>query len=270
MTLADIRSRVLTRIEVNPADAAWKTAATFAINEGLRLFGFLSLCQEAQREFVLTPGVKFYRMLNEGWTDWIAPLRVRLSNDIADGATAEFDAVKADAAMFGEQGYSGLTVSASPKLRPATMHQMASLDSAWLNATGTPARYGCQGWDLLFLDKSPAQSGQKLLITYARNCNPLVLDEDVPELHDADHEALMDYGEFRLRCNEGGQELHIGKLKAFLDAAKLRAAQVRARSLAQRYDKLPFELEGFDYSRLLNPRAGLVPNRKENRWTGQA
>jgi len=244
MTFADIRTRVLTRIEVDAADAAWKVAAGLAINEGLRLFAFLTLCQETYREFVLTPGVNFYHMLNEGWNDWIIPLRVRLSNDTASGTASMFDTIRGDDAMFGEQPYSGLVTTTKPKLRPATMYQMAALDSAWLNATGSPTRYGYIGMDLLFLDAKPLATGQKLLITYARSPVPLVDDEDEPEIHDADHEVLMDYGEFRLRANEGGQELKtaLPKLKSFLANAKTRADQVRARSLAQGYDHLPVEL----------------------------
>ena len=52
-------------------------------------------------------------------------------------------------------------------------------------------------------------------------------------------------GEFRLRCNEGGQELQstgMEKLQSFLSSAKTRGDQVRARSLAQGYDRLPVEL----------------------------
>lgn len=268
---ADIRARVLTRLQVSTTDPAWTVPATSAINEGLRLFAFLTLCLENTREFVLTPGVKFYRMLAEGWTDWLVPLRVRLSNDTAGGVTSEFDNVEGDQGMFNEQGSSGLTRTSAPKLKPATMYQMAALNSSWITAEGTPGGYGCLGWDLLFLDRSPTQEGQQLLITYARSSIDLVADGDVPEIPDADHEALILYGTARMRANEGGQELQAANalLKGYLDAAAQRAAQVRARSLAQRYDRQPFELEDWDYSKMLNTRPGLVPNRKEDRWTGQ-
>lgn len=271
MTLDSIRTRVLTRLELDPSDAQAQSAANSAINEGQRLFAFLTLCQEATREFILTPGVSFYHMLTEGWADWLVPLRVRLSNDTDAGQDAEFDNVESDTAMFNEQAYQGLTGTNKPRLRPATLYELASQDTAWLNATGTPARYGCIGWDLLFLDKRPAQSGQKLLITYARSTVMLANDGDVPEIHDADHECLIEYGTWRMRANEGGQDLQAANplLKDYLDNAKMRADQVRARSLAQRYDRLPFQLEGYDYSRLLATRPDLPPYRKENRWTGQ-
>ena len=245
VTHADIRGRILTRIEADPTDPLWQAAATAAINEGQRLFSFLSLALENTREFVLTPGASIYRMLAEGWNDWLVPLRVRLSNDTFAGATAEFDAQQADIAMFNEQSYAGLIASPVPKLRPATLYQLTAQDPGWLNATGTPTRYGMEGWDLLFLDRKPTQEGQKLLITYARSPVPLVLDADEPEILDADHQALIQYGEWRLRCNEGGQELAnaAGLLKSFLTTAKQRADQVRARSMSQSYDRVPVELK---------------------------
>jgi hypothetical protein len=244
MTLKTIRDRLLTRLECDPTDLQWQAAGTAAINEGQRLFVLLSLCLEATRELVLTPGVNMHHMLTEQWTDWLVPLRVRLSNDTATGQDAKFDSMESDTGMFGEQAYPGLTTNAKPKLRPATLYQLAANDPAWINATGTPTRYGCIAWDLLFIDKKPTQSGQKLLITYARSPVPLVNDNDVPEMRDVDHECLMDYGEWRLRCNEGGQELTAAqaKLKSFLDNAKMRAQQVTARSLSLGYDRLPPEL----------------------------
>jgi hypothetical protein len=255
MQHSEIRDRLLTRLEADPTDLLWQAAATAAINEGQRLMAFLALPLEATREFVLTPGVSTYRMLAEGWSDWLVPLRVRVSNDTATGATAEFDAQEPGAAMFNEQAYTGLTVTAAPKLRPATIYQLTALDPAWLNATGAPTRYGVIGADLLFLDKSPVQEGTKLLITYARSPVPLVADGDVPEIPDADHQALIQYGEFRLRANEGGQELAsaAGLLKSFLECAKQRADQVRARSAAQGYDVSPAELKP---ALRQNPRRG--------------
>jgi hypothetical protein len=241
----------LTRLEVSTTDAAWQAAATAAINEGQRLYSLLTLSQETTREFVLTPGVKFYRMLTEGWTHWLVPLRVRLSNDTATGNTNEFDTQDNDAAMFNEQAYSGLTSTTAPKLKPATAYQMAALSNTWISDTGTPSRYGCLGWDLLFLDRSPTQEGQKLLITYARSTVTLVLDADVPEIPEADHSALISYATFRLRCNEGGQELQAAMpmLTNFTDLCKMRADEVRARSKACGYDRLPPELTMPDVSR---------------------
>lgn len=271
MTLSDIRGRVCARLEWDPNDSTAKTLATFAINEGQRLFAFLTLSLEAQRPFVLTPGKNQYRMLDEGWADWLVPLRVRISNDTDAGADMILDSQEADTAMLNEQASPGLTVTSNPKLRAASIYEMAAQDDAWLNTTGTPTEYDVIGWDLLLLNKQPTIVGQKLLITFARSSVALVNDGDVPEIHNADHECLIDFGEWRLRANEGGQELASAtpRLKSYLDNAKMRANQVRARSLGQRYDRQPFELESFDYSKLLKTRPDLPPYRKENRWTGQ-
>lgn len=251
LTHSDIRTRVLERMQVSTDDPNWRAVASLAINEGQRLFAFLTLCLEARRSLVLLPGTKFYHMLAIGWDDWLVPLRVRPASD-SGGATSEFDSVKSDESMFGEELKVG---SAVRKLRPATIYQMAALDESWISATGSPTRYGCIGWDLFFLDKSPTDSGEQLVITYARSPIPLAADADVPEIPDADHESLISYGVARLRANEGGQELQVSNalLKEYLDAARRRAAQVRARSLAQKYDRQPFELEAWDYARVLAP-----------------
>ena len=272
MIHSDIRGRVLSRLEWDGTAAAAKTAATAALNEGQRLFAWLTLCLEATRPLTLTPGLNHYWMYAEGWSDWLVPLRVRLANPASPGSTTSWDTVQADLGMPNEQSFPALPANTKPKLRPASAYEMAAENAAWLIDTGTPTMYGSLGWDFVFFNKRPTLVGQQVLITHARSPRPLVGDNDVPEIHDADHEGLIEYGIWRLRCNEGGQELQAANplLKNFLDNAKQRANEVRARSLAQRYDRQPFELEGFDYSRLLKSRADLPPYRKENRWTGQA
>ena len=91
---------------------------------------------------------------------------------------------------------------------------------------------------ILHLDQNPNLTGLKLLITYARCPVPLVNAGDIPELLEADHEALVSYGIWRLRANEGGAELeNAGELvNAFLDAAAARFEEVKSRSMAQGYD----------------------------------
>lgn len=272
MQYTDIRGRVISRLEWSATDPTAKAIAGAAVNEGQRLFCFLTLSLEAQRPFTLTPGVAFYHMLNEGWSDWIVPLRVGISNDISSGTDSRFDEPEADTSQFNDQAQSGLVTTTNPKLRPASLWDMAAENDAFLNATGTPTMYGCLGWDLMHYNKATTAIGQKVNITYARSCLPLVNDSDVPEIHDADHECLIEYGTWRVRINEGGQELISAKplFQAFLDNAKQRANEVRARSLSLRYDRQPFELEGFDYSRVIKSRMELAPYRRENRWTGQS
>ena len=255
MTLSDIRDRVLTRIEADPTDAAWQFVGTCAINEGQRIFAFLSLCLENTRELILTPGDQAFNILAQ-WTDWFVPLRVRISNDTTAGVTSEFDAMEGNAGQFNEQAYPGLTVTGTPKLRPQSIYQMAANDPNWLNNSGVPTRYGMAGWDFLHLDKSPNLAGLKLLITYARCPVPLVKDSDVPEILEADHEALVSYGIARLRANEGGAELENATelINGFLDAAAARFEEVKSRSMAQGYDWPTVEL---------NPAVRQNPQKKK-------
>lgn len=262
MTYAQIKTRVLTRIGADQADAAAQADAGAAVNLGQRLLALLTLCLESTRELPLTPGAWRYRMLRE-WPDWIAPLRVRLSTDQSAGADSIFDGVQADAGMFNEETYASRPAPARPKLRPARLADLAALNPAWIATPGTPERYATAGFDHLFLDKQPATSGTVLLVTYARSPLPLTGDGQTPEIPAADHLALADFATAWLRLPEGGQEL--GKaavyLGRFVDAARQRAAAVRARSIAARYDKLPLELERFDVSRLVRTLA-----RKETSW----
>ncbi len=242
MILSDIRTRALDRIEVDPTDPAWQFAATAAINEGQRIFAFLTLTLEATRPFILTPGNQFYSMLPV-WPDWIVPLRVRISNNVAATAGATFDAPQGNTAMFNQQAYSALVATATPKLRPESLFEMEMADAGFLNIAGTPTRYGCIGADLLYLNRNPSLQGINLLIHYARMPVPLVLDNDVPEILDADHEALISYAIPRLRANEGGMELkNATPLSAeFLAYVKTRADDVRDRSNKAGLDNVPPE-----------------------------
>ena len=265
MKLEDLRQLAYLDLDEDPASPRYYTDAEVrdALNEAERFFCLLTLCLETTRPFALTPGVRFYPLPRE-WHDWIAPLRVRLSSDVAEGITALDDGVTADTAMPNEQAHPGLVASATPKLAPSTMSEMWGLNSDWLTATGYPERYGCLGFDLLFLDKVATLGGVKLLITYARSPRPMVLDTDAPEILEADHHALVDGAVSLLRMKEGGDELAgaMAGLGRYLQVAAKRAAQGRGRSLAQRYDKLPLELERYDFSRLLKIRPDLAPHRK--------
>jgi hypothetical protein len=169
-----------------------------------------------------------------------------------------------DAAMFNEEQYAARPTAADPKLRPARLDELRALDSSWIARPGTPTRYATAGFDGFYVYKQPAVPGSILLVTYARSPLPLVDVNASPEIPQADHAALWQYAVCRLRLAEGGQELQksLRYLAGFVDAAKKRAAQVRARSLAARYDKLPLELERFDLSRVMRTRPDLIPWRK--------
>lgn len=208
MQLSDLRTRVLQRIEVDPTDALWQFAATAALNEGQRIFAFLTLCLEVTRMLPLTSGVSFYNLLAT-WADFIVPLRVKLAT----------------------------------KLRAESLFEMAMADPSFLSTTGTPTRYGCIGADLLYLNKRPG-AGLTLSVTFARMPALLALDTDVPDILEADHEALIAYAIPRLRANEGGLELKNSAplFASFVDYVKTRAADVRDRSNRAGLDNLPHEI----------------------------
>jgi hypothetical protein len=104
-------------------------------------------------------------------------------------------------------------------------------------------------------------AGATLSVTYARAPVALVLDTDVPEIPAEYHGALVKYAVYRCRMGEGGQEFAktLRYFDGFLDGAAHYARYVRARNIGSRYDKVPFELEHFDRSRLLKLRPDLMP-----------
>lgn len=147
------------------------------------------------------------------------------------------------------------------KLFPASLTQMGLFDAGWLSRFGTPTRYGALKNDLFFIDRTPASAGTSLNVTYARMPKTM-LAADPTEIPAAHAHSLADLAVVLLRCKEGGQEFSKAAerhLPLFLDSVKKCAAQVRARSLAQRYDAGPAELERFDLSRALGLRPDLPP-----------
>ncbi len=255
MLLSELQSRTLARVGEDPLNPAYYTAgeAVAALNWAQRLFVFLTLCLEAARPFRLTPNVRYYHM-GQLWPDWIVPLRVRLSSDIAAGVDELFESQPwADTGgKFGEGAVTGLTASARPGLRPAKITDFAARDEFWPIAQGIPKYYATLGRELLTFDATP-QVALPIVITYARAPADLINAGDVPEIPAADHAALIDAAQFLLRLKEGGVELAkaSANLTRFFDGAKVRARQVRQRSLAQRYDIAPFELDRYDLSHLL-------------------
>jgi len=268
MNAADLKTRTLERLGQDPAAPVFYTAmdALAALNLAQRIFAFLTLCLEVRRQFRLTPGNQWYA-LQKSFSDLILVLRCEWQND----ATIGNDAIIGDP-QFGGAGFNDQQVTTSttttPKLQPGTLAQFAAMDSGWYGRAGRPLRYHAIGFSLLVFDLQPDDQ-YTALITYARMPVALVKDSDEPEIPDSDHQCLIDFAVAWLRVREGGQELAADapNLSLFLDAVKRRAAQVRARSLAQRYDHAPPEIEAPDLSRLLRKRPDLIPNRKENAWT---
>jgi hypothetical protein len=143
------------------------------------------------------------------------------------------------------------------------MEDLNCLDPNWWNSPGTPSRYIALGADLLGLYQQWTGGGT-LNVTYARAPLALVNPTDAPETPEEYHPRLVEYGIYRMRHVEGGQELEkaLKYLGGFFEGAKHYAAYVRSRNLGSRYDKVPFELEKLDLSKVLRLRRDLPPARK--------
>jgi hypothetical protein len=202
-----------------------------AINEANRLFCLLTLGLEKTTAWSVPAATSFFHMLqlstggNLIFPDWIVPLRI---------ATA-----------------------AGAKVRPARIDQLWALDSQWPAVPGSPSRYAHVGADLVALYGQPASTGTTLNVTYARAPVTLVNDTDVPETPAEYHPPYVDYAIYRCREVEGGEEFAktLPLFDGFLAAAGKYAGYVRARNVGAGYDKIPFELDSFDRSRLVGRSA---------------
>lgn len=237
MQLQDLQARVSQRLDEAGGATFYPTSEiTAALNEGLRFFCILTLALETRASwsvpaYAANGNSPWHHMLGY-FSDWIVGLRIE--------------------------------TPAGAKVRPARADDLASLDSGWWNEPGTPTRYVSTGVDLVGLWNQPASAGTTLNVTYARSPITMANATDVPEIPEEYHPELINYGIYRLRQVEGGQEFEktLPLLDGYLNAAQRHASYVRARNAGGRYDKLPFELESFDRSALLKLRRDLVPNRK--------
>lgn len=237
MQLSDMTGRVSQRLAEGAIGPTFYPLAEIvaAINEAQRFFVLLTLGLEKTSTwsvpaFGANGSVPFFHML-QYFTDWIVPLRI--------------------------------ATSGGAKVRPSRLEELTSLDSQWWNAPGAPSRYAALGADFLALYKQPAASGTVLSVTYARGPVALVNPTDVPEIPVQYHPRLVNYGIYRCRQVEGGQEFakSLPELDEFFAGAIEYAKVVRARNIGGRYDKAPFELEKFDRSKLLKLRPDLPPAR---------
>ena len=187
-----------------------------AINEGQALAALLTLCFETTANFTLTSAC-FYQP-RTALTDFLAPLRFTLGGS---------------------------------RIRPATIAEAEAENPAWQATAGAAARYVCLGFNFLIV--TPQQAGTARM-TYARTPTVLTSSGSTPELLEAYHQSLVDYGVYRVRLKEGSQGLERGlrRLNLFLDDMTRLGDWVRARSAAARYDVTPFELAKFDRSRLID------------------
>jgi hypothetical protein len=237
MTCAEIGARIMKRADDEPnaplsvtADPAGGVPKEIlaAINEGQELAAMLTLCLETTANFTATASTTFFG-LRVTFPDYLVPLRV---------------------------------VAPTGRLRPSTLGDLDSLNDAWQSTVGAPERYLAMGFNFFALTPQPI-AGTPLSITYARSPLQMVGD-DFPEIPEAYHQALVEYGVYRVRLKEGAQSLQRGmaSLNRFLDEITALGDYVRARSRAARYDVLPFELRLFDRARLMQSLKGKTPWQK--------
>lgn len=190
-----------------------------AVNEGQRLFCLLTLCLERQSALTIPPNTTFLHVLLL-IDDYLAPLRI--------------------------------TDAAGLKVRPTTFSELWSLDAGWPAAAGPPIRYVAAGADLLAVYRTSA-APVTVQLQYAGAPALLVSDGDVPEIPTEYHQELANYGIYRVRQVEGGAEFAatLPLLDHFLQAAQNYGDFIRARNVGAGYDSMPFELAGFDRSRLV-------------------
>jgi hypothetical protein len=205
---------------------------TAALNEGNRLFVLLTLGLETTQSWAPGIGNGRFHMLGT-FADWIVPLRI--------------------------------TGSAGGKIRPARLDELACLDSTWPTTTtpGDPQRYVAMGND--FIAIYPTMTNNlTLTVTYAQAPVALVNATDTPAVPAEYHPKLVDFAINRMRMVEGIEEYDktLPLFGSFLEGATHYGNYVRARNRGAQYDKVPFELEKYDKSRLLKLRRDLVPTRK--------
>lgn len=220
MQLSDMRTRVGQRLNES-AGPVFYTAAEInaAVNEAQRFMVFLTLCLEITATWTVSGGTTFTHMLNV-FSDWICPLRI--------------------------------TDSTGAKIRPSTLAELGALDPSWIASAGNTVRYASMGADFIGLYQQNAGS-QTLTVTYAQAPAPLVLDTDVSAIPAEYHPRLVDYGIYRCRQVEGGQEFAkaLKYLESFFGGVQHLSRYVRDRNNGAKYDKVPYELTNEDVAKLV-------------------
>lgn len=189
-----------------------------ALNFGQRLFSLLTLCIERTVSFVTVGGQAFYE-IDDQISDFLVPLRV---------------------------SHSGT------RLRNETIHNMDLRDGAWRTRVGNPRRYAIEGVAPGLLAITPRPAGaSSLTFVYAACPAEMATESDLPEIPTEQHPHLVDFAYWFCRLKEGGAEFAAAGmyLQRFLAATSKYAGFTRARSRAQSYDSIPYDLATFDKSR---------------------
>lgn len=218
MLTSDIMYRVCARIdEADPANpiSVSNQEVLNAVNDGQMLASLLTLCFVKTTTYLLT-GTPWYTP-RQTLTDLIAPLRISVNGT---------------------------------RLRPSTLSELDAWNRNWQTTPGTPARYATLGCNLLAVTP---QSAEAAAITYAASPVPLATT-DTPALPGAYHQALIEYGVYRVRLKEGAQQLArgLGNLNIYLDSMTELGDWVRNRSKASHYDIQPIEMQLLDRSKLID------------------
>ena len=220
MNLAEMSQLVSERLNEADAPTYYPSGEiTAAINESYRCFCLLTLALETTVAWIVPPATTFFHMLT-AFPAWIVPLRI--------------------------------TNAAGAKVRPARLSDLWALDSQWVSSPGAMKRYSHNGADLLALYPQPP-GGDLLTVTYATAPAALVEDTDTPAIPANLHIQLVGYAQYRCRQVEGGEAFAraLPLFGEYMDAAEKYGAYIRARNIGAGYDRAPFELKGFDRSRLV-------------------
>lgn len=210
MTLSEIRADAF-RLLGEPATPAWWTAAegTRAVNSAQRLFAALTFSIEQTTTVTLTGGSAW--LLLPDLARFLVPLRV--------------------------------SIEGGARLMPTTFAALAASNARWQQSLGAPSLYANRGM-LLAVTRQPA-SDTTLELLYAATPAALALDGDTPEIPVEDHGALAHGAAYLMALKAGGSVLKDAQsnLQRFYEAIQRRAAHVRARAVANAYDRMPYELK---------------------------
>ena len=225
MDFGTLQDRVEERLDEDGTTPVFysTTQIKAALNRAQKLFALLTLCIERRDQtFALTAGQSFYPDVSSAFSDFLLPLRVK---------------------------------AGTTRVQPVQSHSLDLRYGAWESTAGTPTHYFMKGLYFLGIYPRPSGIGTSLTVTYAGEPATLTNAGDTPEIPEEYHMCLIDYAEYRLRWQEGGQELAktIARFGRFLEEADKCARYTRARAVAQRYDVMPFDLATFDKSLLLKP-----------------
>ena len=213
MTLAEMRSRVLRRLDEDDTSPVYYTKAEVEamINRAHRLFAVLTLAPEKTGQIALSANQYAYD-LPTLFPDLLVVLRASI-----DGK----------------------------KLRPGNLPSFSSANESWRAARGDPTYYAVAGYRRLFITPAPTGSGLNMDVTYAYVPALMTSDSATPSIPEPYHPYLIDLAVPFLRVKEGGDELAgaLGYLAAGMDGLASLARRIAEMRRRPFYDQQPVELD---------------------------